>query len=282
MEIQRHGNLPPLVVGAVDLQIRSRQLQMNRGHGPLGPPLNLHNLGKGELGCGGAAAASGGAVQQSHSKHALKHQLAAHHLGLSHRAQNPAGQQLRRALPSRREADLLREGVVLFSKMGHQDGVLLLLPLFNLQAVVPLHICAEAQGTPLKTGDPGNQLAVGKDLPGIQHPGFQKLDFRIGQQVHAPCQASAVALGGKGHGKFQYPDAALPLWGVQHRHPYRAGDLRLAVPQLPAVQKDLALCFDDPGNIRAVVRYNGLRGFLLGQRQLTACLIGVQTGCFQF
>ena len=54
-------------------------------------------------------------------------------------------------------------------------GVLLLLLFFDAQLRPRLHVRGEAQGPALVAGETGHQLAVGEHLPGIQHPGLQKL-----------------------------------------------------------------------------------------------------------
>ena len=123
---------------------------------------------------------------------------------------------------------------------------------------------------------------MGEDLAGVQHPGLQKLRLRVRQQRRAVRQTASVGLHREGHGKFQGPDAPLPLRRVQHRHPDGAGDLCPAVPHLPAVQEHLARGLDDPRNVRTVVRHDGLRCLLLSQCQLSRRLIGVEAGLFQF
>ena len=128
----------------------------------------------------------------------------------------------------------------------------------------------------------GHQLAVGEDLPGVQHPGLQKLRLGLRRQVLAARQGPAVALDGEGYGKLQGADAALPVRRVEHRDPDGAGELRLPVPQFPAVKVDLPIRLNDAGDIGAVVRHDGLRRLLLGERQLPARLIGVQRHFFQF
>ena len=116
----------------------------------------------------------------------------------------------------------------------------------------------------------GHQLAVGENLPGIQHPGLQKLGFGLRRQMLAIRQSPAIALRGKGDGEFQSANTALPVRGVENRDPDRAGEFRLPLPQLPAVEVNLPVRLDDPGNVGAVIRYDRLRGFLLGQSQLSS------------
>ena len=159
--------------------------------------------------------------------------------------------------------------------------MLLLLPLLHAQRLLRLHVCAEAQRRLLVSGDMCDQLAVCKDLPWIQHPGLQKFRLRLRRQIQAARQTAAVALHREGHGELQRADAALPVGGVQHRYPDRAGELRLSVPQLPAVEIDLSISLDDPRDIWTVVRHDGLSRLLLCQYQLTACLIGIQACFFQ-
>ena len=204
----------------------------------------------------------------------FKNQLAAHDLRLRHCGVHLASEQLRRPLPSRGQVHLLGVGEVLLRDVGQQDGVLRFLPLLNAQLRPCLHIRGKAQGPALVSGEAGHQLAVGEHLPGIQHPGLQKLRLRLRQQGRAVRQAAAVGLCSEGHGKFQGADAPLPLRGVQHCHPHGAGDRPPAVPEFPAVKEHLARGLDDPRD--------GLRRLLLGQRHLSARLIGVEAGLFQF
>ena len=153
---------------------------------------------------------------------------------------------------------------------------------FHPQLPLICHIRAEADGCFLISRDAGHQFAVGKDFPGIQHPGLQKFRLRISCQAGTAGQTAAVAFGGKWDGEFQRPDAALRLRRIQHCDTDCAGDLRLSVPQLPAVYVDLSVGCDDTGDVRAVVRHDGLRRLLLGQGQFSPCLICVQARFFQF
>ena len=177
---------------------------------------------------------------------------------------------------------MLREGEVLLHDMRQQDDMLLFLLFFDAQLRPCLHVRTDPQGPALEAGEAGHQLAVCEHLPGIQHPGLQKLRLCLCQQDGTIGKAAAVALRGERHGKFQGSDASLPLRRVQHRHPDRSGDRSPAVPELPAVEKHPARGLNDPCNVRAVVRHDGLRRLLLGQCQLGARLIGVEAGLFQF
>ena len=148
--------------------------------------------------------------------------------------------------------------------------MLLFLLFFDAQLRPCLHVRTDPQGPALEAGEAGHQLAVCEHLPGIQHPGLQKLRLCLCQQDGTIGKAAAVALRGERHGKFQGSDASLPLRRVQHRHPDRSGDRSPAVPELPAVEKHPARGLNDPCDVRAVVRHNGLRRLLLGQCQLGA------------
>ena len=167
--------------------------------------------------------------------------------------------------------------------MCQRGGVLRLLPLLDAQArVLRFYIGADLRLRPAVAGQARHQLAVGKDLAGIQRPRLQKLRLRLRQQRHTLRHGLRVRLGGKRHGKFQRAHAALAVRRVEDRHPHGAGDLRLSVPQLPAVEIDPALRVDDAGDVGTVVRHDRLRRLLLRQRQLAARLIGVEAVLFQF
>ena len=122
-----------------------------------------------------------------------------------------------------------------------------------------------------------HQLAAGEDLPGIQHPAFQQFNLRLRRYMGAPGQP--FALRRKGHGEFQRPDAGLILRCVEDRHPDGAGD---AVLLCAAVETDHSLCRNDPGDVRAVIRDDGLRCLLLGQRLWLSQFVCIQTLLFQF
>ena len=121
----------------------------------------------------------------------------------------------------------------------------------------------------------GHQLAAGEYLPGIQHPAFQQLDLRLHHYMGAPGQP--FPLRRKGHGEFQCPDAGLILRRVEDRHPDGAGD---AVLLCAAVEADHALRRNDPGDVRAVIRNDGLRGLLLRQRLRLSQFVCIQTLLF--
>ena len=48
------------------------------------------------------------------------------------------------------------------------------------------------------------------------------------------------------------------------------------------MEEHLSHCFDDAGNIGAVIRHNGLRRLLLGQGEFPSRFLGVQGHFFQF
>ena len=123
---------------------------------------------------------------------------------------------------------------------------------------------------------------MGEDLPGIEQTGLQQLRPGLRRQGGALRQGVGVPLGGKGDGELQCPDAALPVGSIEDADPHGAGDLRPAVPDLPAVEEHRALGLDDPGDVRAVVRHDGLRRLLLGQNQLTAAVISLKAIFLQF
>ena len=158
--------------------------------------------------------------------------------------------------------------------------MLLLLPFFHLEPGVCLRIHTELQRFALIAGNVADQLAVRKYFSGIQHTGFQKFRLRLCGQMLAAWQGVSVALHGKRNGELQRSDAALTVGRVQHRHPYRAGELRFPVPQFPAVEINLSVRLNNAGNVGTVIRHNGLRSFLLCQSQVPSRLICVQGHSF--
>ena len=158
----------------------------------------------------------------------------------------------------------------------------MLLSFFHAEGIICRNICAEAKWCLLVAGHTCHQLAVCKDLAGIQHSSLQKFCFCVCHQIDASWQAAVVAFNRKRHRKLQRANAALAIRRIQHSHAHRAGDFGFSVPQLPAVYVDLSGSFNNTGNIRTVIRYDGFRGFFLCKSQFSACLVYIQGLFFQF
>ncbi len=279
MEIQCNGNLSVVVV-SVHLNIGSGKLNSDGGYTALGCSVHLHNLGKRQLARGGAASSFQRAVQETNRENPLQNQLAAHHFCLRHADGHAAGQNFRSAFPARRQVQLIGKCKIFFCDMCQCGGMLHLPPFFNAQGRVCLGVGTKFRLHPSISGEASDKPAASKHLAGIQRAGFQKLWLGVRHQKHTLRHGLGVRLSGKGHCKVQCANATLPIRGIEHRHPHGAGNFRLSVPQLSAVEIDFALRVDDAGNVGAVIRHNCLRRFLLRQHQLPAHVIGVKASFF--
>lgn len=81
----------------------------------------------------------------------------------------------------------------------------------------------------------------------------------------------------KGMANSSARDAGLILRRVEDRHPDGAGD---AVLLCAAVETDHSLRRNDPGDVRAVIRDDGLRSLLLRQRLRLSQFVCIQTLLF--
>ena len=164
---------------------------------------------------------------------------------------------------------------------GQKDYILSNLPFFYAQLLLRFNIRTKKHLGFLVACEAAHQLTAGKDFSWIQHSGLQRCYFYFCRQMTALRKASPLTTGSKGHGELHCAQPFFPIWGIEHADAYCSPHLRSAVPQFPAMQVYSAVSPYDPGNVRTIIRYDGLCCFLLGQSHGPGSLKGIQAALFQ-
>ena len=273
MEGEGHGKAPPFLVPRGDLAVPAAELQEDLRRTVL-LPAQLQDLREGQLRGRLAALPRRRPVDEGHREDALDEALPADALALADQRLTAEAQDLRRPLLPRGEGPGVREGEILLGHGGEKTGLLDLLPFFQPGLRRRRNVRGKTQGCRTAGPQPDRQAAAGEDLPGVRQAVFQALQFRLRQKAHSV--PHSLRLGPEGQGEPQAPDAALPLRDIEQRHPDHAAHLCPPAGDLPPVEEDPALPIDDPGDVRAGIRHDGLCRLLLGDDLLRPDGKGVQ------
>ena len=193
---------------------------------------------------------------------ALEHDLVADRLAVSHAQRALRTQKLLDRLFCPREQHLVGKREVLFPNGADNTDVLFLAQRFDLVGFLLLHAAAHAQ----RRGHVGRkrQLHVHarEHLTRIEHAHFARAEPAVEAAVRAAAQRAPLDRLVERQRVFKRLHPLRVLGHVQKRHADRARHLRFSVCDLTAAQEKAPARIHDAGDVRQIVRHDGLRCLL--------------------